>query len=261
MPWKVLAVRYATLASTRSQMYLGWSSYGEPDGPLQLDYYFWLLREGERSVIVDCGFHPDAGARRGRAALITPASALSGLGVRPELVETVILTHLHYDHIGNVGLFPNATILVPAVELDFWSSAVAARHQFAMLVEPDEIAKLTELERVGRVRRFGGDAELLDGVTALSLPGHSPGQHGLLVKTRTRPVLLASDAIHLHEELTHDWAFSMLSDLTQMYGSYDRIRELQAGSGAVVIPGHDPAVMRDFPADSAETARFAVRLS
>ena len=259
-PWEVIALRYATLDSTRNKSFFRWESYGEPDGAQTLDYYFWVLRNGARTVVVDTGFDPKVGTRRGRRTLAAPAEALAAIGVEPDKVETLILTHLHYDHIGNVGLFSDATVLAPGTDLDFWCGPMARRPQFAEHVEATELALLARLEAEGRLQRYDGERELLPGVRMIPLPGHSPGQHGLLVDRRPRPVLLTSDAIHFYEEFERDRPFGIFVDLAQTYTSYDRIRELCVAHDAVLVPGHDPAVVERFNECEGSTSGIAFDL-
>ena len=104
--YEVLAVRYGTLRTTRSELFYRAGSYGEPDAEIEMAYYFWLLRRGAETIVVDCGFDPAVGARRGRTCLWAPVDALRALGVEPAEVSTVIVTHLHYDHIGNLAALP-----------------------------------------------------------------------------------------------------------------------------------------------------------
>jgi len=102
--FEVVAVRYATRETRKSECFYRYASYGEPDEPLVMDYFFWLLRDGGRAVVVDTGFDPSVGERRGRTCLVPPLEALARLGVDPESVPLVVLTHLHDDHTGNVDL-------------------------------------------------------------------------------------------------------------------------------------------------------------
>ncbi len=246
MAYEVLAVRYATLRSTKAAFYYRHQSYGEPDTELDMDYYFWLLRDGDDTIVVDCGFSPEAGARRGRPFLCAPLDALRALGVEPESVSTVVVTHLHYDHIGNLAAFPAATLCVPRRELDFWTGPIAKRFQFAWVVEPAEIDFVARAVAAGRVRLTDGSEEIPAGVTVITVGGHSPGQQIVVVARPSGDVVLASDAAHFSEELELERPFAVIHDLEGMYSAYDLLKGF-ARAGAVVVPGHDPDVARRHP--------------
>ena len=259
MPYEVHAVRYATLRSSKAELYYRHQSYGEPDAEAEMAYYFWLLRDGEETIVVDCGFDPEAGARRGRTCLCAPLDALRALGVEPEAVSTVIVTHLHYDHIGNLAAFPAATLCVPARELDFWTGPMAARFQFASIVEPAEIGFVVAAAAEGRVRTTSGTEEICDGVTAITVGGHSPGQQVIVVEGEGGDVVLASDAAHFSEELELERPFAVVHDLEGMYAAYDLLKGF-ARAGAIVVPGHDPDVAERYPLVARTGGGEAVRI-
>lgn len=248
MSWEILALRYGTLASTKAGLYFNWQAYGEPDAPQELAYYFYVLRCGDRVALVDTGFSVASGERRRRRCLIDPREAVARLGIAPPDVGDVLITHLHYDHVGNVKSWPRARVHVPAAELDFWASPMAGEPQFAVHVDPESLAWLAREDRAGRVTRYAGPAEPVDGVRALAVGGHSPGQHVLLVEARSGPVLLASDAVHLYEELEHGRPFAIFADLVGMYDGYALVRQVAEEHGAVVVPGHDPLIVEHFEA-------------
>jgi len=258
---RVVAVRYATRAASKSTFFLRYHSYGEPDAPQSLDYYFWVVGEGPDALVVDTGFHVAAGARRGRTCLCPPLEALARLGVDPASVSRLLLTHFHYDHVGNVDAFPAAELLVPERELRFWTGPMASRAQFAEVVEPAEIARIAEAHGTGRARTLGARTDVAPGVTAIDVGGHSPGQQVVVVETDRGPVVLASDAVHLYEEFERDRPFEIVADLADMYRAYDVIRELCRQPGAVMVPGHDPEVMRRFPPVDGPAGEIAVRIA
>lgn len=259
--YDVVAVRYATLQSTREALYYRWSSYGEPDGEQWMDYFFYVLRGGGRTIVVDCGFDPAAGTRRGRTCLTEPLEALRLLGIDAASMETLVITHLHYDHIGNLGGFGSAQLLVPERELSFWTSDVARYDQFAHHAEAQEIAAVAAAHRDGRVTTYGGETEIAPGLTALEVGGHSPGQQILLVDTAAGRLVLTSDAVHLYEELELARPFGVLADLEEMYLGFETIKRLGDEPGTTVVPGHDPEITRRFPAVAGVPEGMALQLA
>jgi glyoxylase-like metal-dependent hydrolase (beta-lactamase superfamily II) len=259
--YEVVAVRYATRRAWKSGLYHRFESYGEPDTEASLDYYFWLVRDGPKAILIDTGFDPDVGERRGRTLLCEPREAMRRAGLSIENVAQVIITHFHYDHVGNIDAFPNAELLVPQRELDFWTSPPAGRAQFAEHVEPAEIARLEAACGSGRGRALSGEETIAPGLTAITVGGHSPGQLVLLVETARGLVVLASDAVHFYEELELDRPFAIIADLADMYRGYDLLRELQRDRQAIVVPGHDPGVMARFPSLGGAEEGIGVRVA
>jgi glyoxylase-like metal-dependent hydrolase (beta-lactamase superfamily II) len=258
--YEVAAVRYGSLHARKSDLFYRYESYGEPDSEVEMAYYFWVLQGGGETILVDSGFDPRAGARRGRTCLCPPLEALERLGIDTGAVSAVVVTHLHYDHIGNLAAFPQAQLVVPRKELEFWTGAHAGRYQFASHVEPEEVAWLDGARRAGRVTLTDGTAEILDGITAIVVGGHSPGQQVTVVSSAAGDVVLASDAVHFYEELELDRPFGVVADLDRMYGAYDLLKELGAAPGAVLVPGHDPEVMTRFPSFGDDSSGLAVRV-
>jgi glyoxylase-like metal-dependent hydrolase (beta-lactamase superfamily II) len=257
--WTVTAVRYGTLETTREEAYYRYPAYGEPDGPQVLDYYFWIVRRGDETILVDTGFDPDVGRRRGRTVLVEPAAAMAALGIGPETVSRVVLTHLHYDHTGNLDLFPEAELLVPARDLDFWLGPLARRAQFAHAVEANELGQVLAAVDAGRVQRLEGGEEIAEGVHAILLGGHSPGQMALGVDAVAGWIVLASDAMHFYEELELDRPFGVIANLAEMYEAYDTLRELN-WPGSHLVPGHDAEVMARYPRVDGPAGEFAVEI-
>jgi glyoxylase-like metal-dependent hydrolase (beta-lactamase superfamily II) len=263
--YRVLAVHYADRVTTLGDAYYRWSTYGEPDGPLALSYYFWILEPlhapWSPPIVVDCGFDPARGERMGRRCLCAPADALARLGIDPAAVEKLVISHIHWDHVGNLGLFPHARMPVARAELEFWlEDPVAERAQFAAHADPDAIELLRRAVAEERVEVIEDRAEVAPGITALRLGGHAPGQLVFEVAGEHGPIVLASDAIHYDYELEHERPFGIFVDLADMYRGYATLREY-ASTGAAVVPGHDPAVMERFAPLDGDAAGLAVCLT
>jgi glyoxylase-like metal-dependent hydrolase (beta-lactamase superfamily II) len=259
--YDVVAVRYGTLETTRAALYAAYEAYGRPDGPMTMDYYFWVLRNDERTVLVDTGFDPEVGIRRGRTPTCAPAEALRRLGVEPAAVDVVVLTHFHYDHIGNVGLFPGARLVVNRRELDFWAGPLGRQPVPAAPVEAAEVEVLLAAQRAGRLTAVPDEPVDLPGIELIELTGHTPGQLAVRVATAGGAVVLASDAAHSYEEFEQDMPFHVFSDLEGMYRSFETLRTWAGTPGSIVVPGHDPDTMRRFPPAGPGLDGLAVRIA
>lgn len=241
-------MRYGTLTTSRSALFASYQVYGQPDGPLQMDYFFWVARNADHTVLIDTGFAADVARRRGREVLSSPREALARLGIDLASVSHVVLTHFHYDHIGNVALFPAARLVASARELAFWTGPYSRRPLLAAPVEAAEVAVLVNAHRDGRLTLVPDQDADLPGIELWTLGGHTAGQLAVSVPVAHGTVVLASDAAHFYEEYQQDMPFHVFADLPAMYSGFDRLRDAERLPGTVVVPGHDPEVMRRFPA-------------
>jgi glyoxylase-like metal-dependent hydrolase (beta-lactamase superfamily II) len=257
---EVLAVRYGTVQTSRSGTFYQYEQYREPDAPLPMDYFFWLIRGAGATVLVDTGFAAEVGRRRGRTCLVDPVRALAGLGVAPGDVDHIVISHLHYDHIGNLAAFPAATLSAARPELDFWTGDGPAATGCADLAEPAEIGWLAGQARRGRLQLIDGEAEVAPGVEVRLVGGHTPGQLVASVRTAAGRVLLASDAVHFYEELRLDRPHRFVLDVPAMRAAYAWLRA-QEEDGALVIAGHDPEVTSRFETVAALDGGSAVRVA
>ncbi len=244
---EVLAVKFGHRVTTRAESYLNYHLYGEPDADLDIDYFFWVIRDGADVFLVDTGFAPEAGDRRRRAHYGTPAQALPLLGIDPPDVTAIVITHAHWDHTGNVRQFPNAQLVMTEAEYAFWTSPLAARRHFAAHSEPEEIALLARRRGDGTLSLFTGQSTLAPGIELIEVGGHTPGQ---LIVTVAAPdgdtAVLASDALHFYEEVERDRPFAITADLPAMYRAYDTLAQLASQPGTHLVAGHDPAVRDRF---------------
>jgi glyoxylase-like metal-dependent hydrolase (beta-lactamase superfamily II) len=244
---EVLAVKYGHRVTTRAESYLNFHLYGEPDADLDIDYFFWVIRDGHGVFLVDTGFAPAVGDRKRRAHYTTPAQVLPELGIAAEDVTAVVITHAHWDHTGNVGQFPRAQLVMAEAEYAFWTSPLAARGQFAAHCEPAEIALLRQAWEQDRLTLFTGEHTLAPGIELTEVGGHTPGQLVASVATAGNgTAVLASDALHFYEEVERDRPFAIVADLPAMYRAYDTLAQLAAQPGTHLVAGHDPVVRARF---------------
>jgi glyoxylase-like metal-dependent hydrolase (beta-lactamase superfamily II) len=253
----VYAIKYAERPAMRRENFHG----GDPhDGPMPMDYFVWAAVSRQHTVVVDTGFTAEVAARRGRQHLRCPTDGLRGLGIEAAEVRHVVLTHLHYDHAGNLELFPAATFTVQDDELAFWTGRYARRAQLRLHVEPEDVVHLVRENFRGRLRFADETQEVVPGITVHRVGGHTRGLQVVRVSTARGQLVLASDATHFYANIEEDRPFSVVTDLVQMYGAFDILRSL-ARSTEEIIPGHDPLVMERFPPASPDLAGIVARLA
>ena len=248
-PWEVFAVKYADRNSrTRKDSFLF-----DDDHHLQhdMDYFMWVLRRGNDLILVDTGYDQEEADRRGRPIRLDPREALSPLGIAPEDITTLIVTHLHYDHAGGLRHFPNATIHIQASEMAYATGPCMCHGTLKAPFTADHICEAVKRLYSGRVVFHEGDGEVAEGVTVHRTGGHSKGLQVVRVLTEPGWMCLASDASHYYENFLEAKPFPIVVDLKEMLDGFKTIQKL-ASSRDLVIPGHDPLVRDLFPSHGPE---------
>lgn len=190
----------------------------DANGSIDFDHYTGLIQIGDARVLVDLGFDdPSSGSRfmpprYRRSPGVT--AGLASLGVTPEQVTHVIITHHHEDHIaggivGNRARFPNARHYIGRRD---WDGNPALERADSL-----ESIHLGGLERLGQLELVDDDREVVSGVTMIHAPGESPGHSIVRVRSAGETLFLVGDLFHHPCEVEHlSW----------------------------VSPGRDPAAMR-----------------
>lgn len=254
--YEVYAVKYAHHARRAAENFVG----GDPhDGPMPLDYFVWLVRGGGRELVVDTGFSAAVAVKRGRQHLRCPTEGLRLLGVEAAAVKDVVITHLHYDHVGNFELFPAAILHLQDLEMRYATGRYMGHQCFRGAFDVEDVVGMVRRVYEGRVRFHHGDAELMPGVSLHLVGGHTMGLQVVRVATRRGAVVLASDASHFYANMEQGRPFPIVWSVGAMVEGYRRLHEL-AASPAHIVPGHDPLVMQRYPAASSGLEGIAVRL-
>ncbi len=242
--YRILAVKYATVDRARGSNFLH-PAPGDPDTPMALDFFVWLIDGPGGAVLVDTGLSPASAIARGRRYLVSPIESLRRLGHAPESIRDVVVTHLHYDHAGNVGELPTATAWVQDREVRYATGDCMCDPKQNHFFSTDDVAVLIKRLYQGSVRLVDGFHELRDGIELHRVGGHTDGLQVVRVRTARGWVVLASDAAHYYENLALQNPFPAIYSLPDMLAGYARIRELADGED-LIVPGHDPAVCTRF---------------
>jgi glyoxylase-like metal-dependent hydrolase (beta-lactamase superfamily II) len=244
--YEVFALRYATHAERRSaENYLGHDPHDNSSMPL--DFYIWAIRNGERTIVVDTGFTAAMAAKRGRSYLHSPVDLLHTIGIDAQDVQDVVITHMHYDHAGNIDAFPNATLHLQEAEIAYCTGRCMCHDTMRKPFEPQDVASAIYRLYEGRVRFANGDAHIAPGVSLHLLGGHTAGLQVVRIRTRRGYLVLASDGAHYWDNLRARRPFPIVLDVARMLDGHGTIEKLADGPDHIV-PGHDPAVRTRFPA-------------
>jgi glyoxylase-like metal-dependent hydrolase (beta-lactamase superfamily II) len=254
--YEVFAIRYATRDAQRRDHFIGGDLH---EGPMPMDYFMWVVRDEGRVIVVDTGFNAEVAARRKRTYLRCPVEALELLKIRPADVRDVVLTHLHYDHAGNFDRFPNARFHLQEREIHYATGRYMRFPRLSHSFEVEDICGIVRLNYAQRVLFYAGDAELAPGITLHAAGGHSDGLQFVRVNTARGPVVLASDVTHFYENLASGRPFTTAFHVGEMLEGFEKLLA-SAPDESHIVPGHDPLVMRLYPAPSPDLEGIVVRL-
>lgn len=256
-PFELFALKYARHTGRRAvDNFIGGDIHEQGD---DLFYYVWVARRSDRVFVIDTGFGEDAARERKRELDFRPALGLERLGIRSAEVDDVILTHLHYDHAGTLNDFPNACFHVQPTEAAYATGPCMCHSFLRHPFDVEDVVSFVRLNFAGRIAFHDETTELADGLTLHRTGGHSGGLQVVRVLTRRGYVVIASDATHLYANYRSNLIFPAVYRPDELLEGYRTIRRL-AASDDHIIPGHDPMVMRLYPAPSPELEGVAVRL-
>lgn len=218
-------------------------------GPKEITDSCYLIRSGDRFLLWDTGIGAELQGKEtdGGFAVMrlekTVVQQLGELGVKPEQVEMVGISHFHSDHIGQAANFPKAKLLIGAEDMAALKATPPNPQLEPARLKPWLEGKATAVSVSGDHDVFG------DGkVIMLNMPGHTPGHHALLVRLASGPVLLTGDLYHFTEQVAHKglpaWNHSRADTLASM----DRFDKLAKNIGAKVIIQHEAADIAKLPA-------------
>lgn len=255
--YEVLAVKYAERTNRiRAENFI---MADDHNAPHPMDYFVWVVRNANRTIVVDTGFDVAEAKRRNREILRAPADALSHLGIDAAAVTDVVVTHLHYDHAGTLGAFAAARFHLQAAEMAYATGPCMCHQYMRFPFTADHVCEMVKNVYSGRVVFHDGEAEIAPGVTVHKIGGHSRGLQAVRVQTAVGPVVLASDAAHYYETFEQAKPFVLVADVEDMLRGYGTLQRL-AGTPRRVVPGHDPLVMKRYPALNAATRGIVAKL-
>jgi glyoxylase-like metal-dependent hydrolase (beta-lactamase superfamily II) len=253
--YEVYAVRFATIANFRVASLVAGA---DPARRMDIAMMIWVLKGIDgRVAVVDSGFHREQYFRQFAVKdYIKPSEAIAPLGLKPDSVTDLIVSHLHWDHAGGIDLFPSARVWIQKDEYDYYTGDAWQSSNTHGGIDPDDVQEIVKRNLAGKVSFVRGDDETtISGLTFNVGGKHTWASQYVGVQTRTSSVVIASDNIYLYENLDTHKPISQTLDAVSNLRAQDRMRSL-ASDPRLVIPGHDPAVFDRFPHVSERIVRI-----
>jgi glyoxylase-like metal-dependent hydrolase (beta-lactamase superfamily II) len=254
--YEVYAIKYGHHDRKAAENFIG----GDPhDIAMPLDYFVWAIVGKDRTILVDTGFDAAMAAKRQRHITNPIAEGLASIGIQADAIETVIVSHLHYDHSGNYELFPRARYHLQDCEMAYATGRCMCHAELRKPFEADDVTAMVRKVFEDRVTFHDGAGEVAPGVSVHHIGGHSRGLQCVRVATRRGPVVIASDTTHLYAHFEQGRVFPIVHNVAEVLEGYATLRRL-AASPAHVIPGHDPLVTARYPGARPGLEGWIVRL-
>jgi glyoxylase-like metal-dependent hydrolase (beta-lactamase superfamily II) len=254
--YEVYAIKYAAHNRRSPENFIDGDSH---DVPMPLFYYVWAIVNSQRTFILDTGFDEKAAQNRKRKLFKPVGEGLKAMGLDPNNIKDVIISHMHYDHAGNDGLFPNAKFHLQDCEMAYATGRCMCHKLLRTPFEATDVAAMIHRVFQDRVTFHDGNEEIAPGLSVHLIGGHSKGLQAVRVRTRRGWVVLASDVAHFYAHLEHRRVFPSTHNLEAVLEGYNKVEAL-ASSKQHVVPGHDPLVLDIYPAARPNMEGWAVRL-
>ncbi|MDY0289047.1 MAG: N-acyl homoserine lactonase family protein [Sphaerochaeta sp.] len=240
MPYTITPLRVGEFKSFEKSRFTYDRNYGEK---IDVAIIAWLVRGEGRNILIDSGpplqeaqgNKHDLNMDLGNGGLL---KELAHFGLDPIDIDTIILTHLHWDHAYNLELFPQAQLYVQKRELEYAVNPLPLHritYEVGIINSSPYWAPF-----LGRFNVLDGNEELFDGIKILLLPGHTPGLQGVLVDTVEGRYLIASDSFPLFENIEESIPNGIHVDLLAWFTSLAIIKK----TDATILPGHDLKVFK-----------------
>lgn len=227
-------------------------------GTTYLPFFYILIQKKDHNILFDIGYRNAKNGQKdwsqlfGGTNIEAPAEILNKVNLTPNDIDIVILSHLHFDHAGNIDQFPNAKFYVQKEELDGWVSSLSLPEKVRDWVwAATDMKHINDLLKVAAENRLTlieeDNFEVAEGVKLHQAKGHTYGTQGVTVETKKGTYALAQDVVYTYENAADYKPLGLGLDNIEQLMSIRKLNELVEGNIEFLIPGHDKAVFDKYP--------------
>ncbi len=243
--YRVYALKYLDASpGTADNIAIG----GDRSDSVMNCFMIWLLKGDDgRNIVVDAGYIDTAAIPNPK--YIRPDSLLKRMNLDAAEIADLILTHPHWDHIGGISLFPNATIWMQKADFEYYVSGKWQEDGYSRGFSPEYIQDILKVRSEGRLKLVEGDSiEIMPGIRAFTGSKHSFENMYLLINENfpDERIILASDASWFYYNLEHLLSVPLVIDPESYVTTLKRMKTLVSDPD-FIIPGHDDLVFSKFP--------------
>src|SRR5258707_2149570 len=214
---EIYAIRYGHHDPKSAENFIG----GDPHDVLQpLDFYVWAIVGAGGPIILDTGFDAAMGRKRQREMIKPVGEGLKAIGITAAEVKTVIISHMHYDHIGNYDLFPPARYHLQDCEMAYATGRCMCHTALRLPFEGDAVVAMVRKVFDGRVAFHDGEDEVAPGITVHHIGGHSKGLQSVRAKKPRGPAGVAAAAAHPYANIATGRPFPITSQASEQGEGY-----------------------------------------
>jgi glyoxylase-like metal-dependent hydrolase (beta-lactamase superfamily II) len=218
-----------------------------PKGKVTVPFNPQLINTGSKLVLIDCG-NGLAAFESSKGAVGRTLQNLAAAGVDAKSIDMVLISHLHPDHTNGIRAldgsmaFPNAELMVPAKEWDFWMSEENAAKAQSNEMMKNYFANVKKIYAgiESKVTRYDWGKEVAPGITSIAVPGHTPGHTAFAVASGDSKVLIQSDVTNIPEFFLRnpDWHVAYDADPEQAQATRHKFYDMAAAEKATVVGFH-----------------------
>ncbi|MBD5646400.1 MAG: N-acyl homoserine lactonase family protein [Desulfovibrio sp.] len=251
--WKITPLHVGTLDTIMCSVIMKHGVKSNPGELTQLYHIAWLLEDEERGrkVLVDTGgddnlernsrLHNPIRRDEGKHVI----EMLARHGVKPEQLDAIIITHLHWDHAQAILDLPrDLPVYVQREELHFALDPYPTDRKYYEADATDQVPYY--LQCYHQYKLVDGDVEIEPGLSVVHLPGHSNGSQGVVVDTKDGRFVIAGDMINIRANWEQRMPGGLYNDIKRYFDSFAKLEKLEK-EGAVILPSHDRWVLDTYP--------------